>query len=168
MENDSLVSLARMIDIINTVILLGGVIIACWAILSQRATSAKRAALDFVTKFDVHSSPEWSRIVKLALQAIDNRERWQPIVEHRTGSVIPTELANQKFALFTWLNHMELIAAAVHTGALDRDFYLRWYGQAYKRYWNRARQCVFSYRDFHTNASAFKEFQKFAESIETE
>lgn len=155
-----------MMDFVNTAILLCGLLVAWRTLIAHRELSAKRAALDFVAQFEVHPGPEWPNIVMLAIEAIDNRKIWGPLVTHEPGSDgLSEEQVKQKFALMSWLNHMEFIATAIHTGALDRDFYLTWYGKAYKKYWNRSSECIRAYRASRSNSSAFVEFEKLAQSI---
>ena len=155
-----------IMDLINLFVLTAGVAVAVWAIRSHRSTSAKRAALEFVSQFEIHAGPEWPNTVRLATQAIDNREVWLPLVSYRPGTdTLTEEQARQRAALFTWLNHYEAVATAIDLGALDREFYIRLFGFPYKKFWPRASACVHAYRETSGDPTAFEEFQRLAKSI---
>ena len=139
-----------------------GVLVAVVAIAAQRRTSAKRATLDFISRHEVHTGSHWPTVVAQATEAIDNKTIWHTLLSTPRAQLTPAQVA-QKVSLITWLNHYELVATAIHRGALDRQFYEFWFGDGYKDYWSRSQACIEFVR--RSKPSAFLEFERFAASI---
>lgn len=154
--------------------------VAWWALKAQR----RRTTLDFICRYEIHTTGDWPKVTLVAVRAIDNKDIWEPLVElkaqlpegipadadrvhsdHLEVGALGSGGTADKLALLKWLNHWEIVGIGVRDKIIDRDLYIKWYGPLYKQYWERSKPCVESFRKREGAPDLFAEFQKFAESI---
>ena len=154
-------------------ILLGGVVVALATLIHQRRTAAERAdrdrdvvskrtTLQFISTYEIHTGTDWARTINTALAVLENRDRWHPLLSVPSIELSPRDRLTRHETL-TFLNHQELVAIGIRTGALDRDLYLQWAGSSYLSFWKRSSNAIAFLQE--KRPKAFREFQDLADSI---
>ena len=157
------VSAASLAAWIQAVFVAVGVVVALLTMHSNRRTASRRAALDFITRYEIHD-PSWPDTTKKAMRVLENRELWGHLFTGRVPQGLNDEELELRRATLSYLNHNELVAIAVSKGALDRDIYVEWFGPAYRNYWERSQSAIMHIRE-KIDPEAFVHFEKFAQSI---
>lgn len=130
---------------------------------TDRDIASKRASLDFISAYEIHTGADWAHTVSTALKVLDNRDRWLPLLSTPSAELADAERLVRHRTL-TFLNHFELVAIGIRSGALDKQLYLDWFGPSYKAYWARSSNAVAFLRD-NGHPDAFREFSDLAETI---
>lgn len=152
-------------DVVTAVCVVAGIVIALYELKQQRKLTAKslkhqhklaarRATLDFISKFEVHNR-QWIELrEKFALLRGQNQlaEIANPRDEDRGETI----------RIATFLNHFELVAVAIKHGILDEEIYKDWFRSAYIRAWEDAHSFVIELRRTKDEDKLFAEFEKLA------
>ncbi len=132
--------------------------------LHNRRTAKKQSALSFVAQYEVHHGKEWNDARLLSLSILKDKSQWQPMLTQYGAGTLPEHQREHLQTVFTWLNHHELVAIGVYRGSLDRETYVEWNGDQYRKYWNVAKDFIVELRP-PGEADPYQYFEKFAKSL---
>ena len=106
---------------------------------------AKKAALDFISAYEIHNQ-DWLMLRVRIKPILSDNKRWR--IASRT----------EKQDVLTWLNHHEIIAIAIARKVTDRRFYFKWFGTTYREDWKLAEPFVKALRS-NGSEKYYKEFE---------
>ena len=156
MESDAAIHL-------QTLVLTLGVIVSAIAIVANQIharkiadeqakirdkEAAKKVTVEFILKYEIHD-PDFQRswleaIVYLSSLSADDVESIAEAWSNRTLKDGQIESLNY---VVHWLNHLEVVASAIQSGALDKDTYANWRSYTLFEDWSRAFPLVVKMRE---------------------
>ena len=106
--------------------LIGGLLAALGTYLVQRNLQSKKAALDFILAYEVHDK-KWveQRTVAIEYLVSLSENDCNKIAEWWSNRSLPHEHKAGLGAVLDWLNHLELVAIAIHNKSLHRATYFK-------------------------------------------
>ena len=122
-------------------------IVAAATYLYTRLFWSKRAALDFILKYEVHD-PEWTESRARAILFLKglSPDQCDDLACHWSDRALGTTDLEAMGHVFAWLNHLEVMAIAVLNRSLHRETYLLWMGEDLQEQWRVASPMVLALR----------------------
>lgn len=123
-------------------VLIGSLVAAWGTYLVHRNLQSKKAALEFILTYEVHDR-QWveRRTVAIEYLVSLSENDCSHVAEWWSKRVLPPEHKAGVGAVVDWLNHLELVAIAIHNKSLHRATYAKWNGDIPEN-WSRARPLV--------------------------
>ena len=127
----------------------------------HRRISAKRAALDFISKTE-SGSQAWLSLRQFFF------ERFPAAAPDFVNMLEREEVTEQEeeefFRVLEFLAHHELVAVAIEQDAMDENMYRDWNGLVYVKAWKNAKPFIEALRGTDpVGEESYKHFQKVAE-----
>ena len=123
-------------------VLISGLVAAWWTYFVHRNLQAKRAALEFILTYEVHDR-QWVERRTVAIEylvSLSENNCRQVAKRWSDRALLPEDKAGVG-AVVDWLNHLELVAIAIHNKSLHRATYAKWSGDIPEN-WSRAQPLV--------------------------
>ena len=143
-----------------------GLVLAAAAVLYQlhrrRVLAARRATLEFISKFEVHSS-EWSECCAAFKRWKDQDTPFGPVISPNSDSD-----RRDAVRVLELLNHFELVAVGIEHKIIDSRLYKEWFRDTYVQYWRVARPLVEKLRSERKSSRLFIRFEQLAYDWELE
>ena len=128
----------------SDVVLYAAVLTAALTYLYTRSVWAKRAALDFILRYEIHDTT-WVRRTTEAivfLKSLSQDDAEDLAKKWASYSLSASEMAAME-KVVDWLNYMEVVSIGVRSGAIHKRSYLQWNGRTeLHRHWDFARPLV--------------------------
>ena len=164
-----------------TVVIFSGICVSIYVRWYQRKLAAKRATLDFISKYEVHDRIGWRstknsghcRAAIAIASARSGKSLVNPTEEEQNENdpqkkeKFRAEREQNVTLIFMILNHFELVSLAIYQGIIAKKFYKKWYCGIYIRFWDDIKLFVDELRK-QENEDFFIQFEELAEEWKTE
>ena len=129
--------------------------VAVMTVNRDRERSAKRAALDIITR---ELQPSWATVRATARQTVTNTDYWSAVVNPQK-----TEDFERRGIVVTFLNHHEMIAIAIKQQAVDESLFKDWAHATYVHSWDISKGFIGHWKDTTKHNMGLSNFKELAE-----
>ena len=159
-----------------------GIAVSIWLVVHQlrrqRKLAAQRAALDLISRFEIHNQ-RWvdlrsefvslrnsNRLASLVKPSPEEQDENDP----DKRAELRTERERKIVLVITYLNHFECVATGIRHGIIDESLYKEWLRGDYINAWDDAHSFVIDLRQRKDkeNPELFVQFQRLAEKWKNE
>ena len=125
----------------------------------QRTIARARATVDFISRNEVGSA-KWQEEVRRFAEITNDKNHPRPLI----ALVDPQTDAEYQDRLLVsaLLNHFEMVAVAIKSGAFSGKIYKRWRRTPYVDAWEKAEPYISARRAAKKQPTAYEHFQKLA------
>ena len=123
--------------------------------------ASKRATLEFITANESNEPLDKARR-QFALSSGKGPEHLKALLDNEMSSAPDESKMDELLLVSAYLNHLELVAVAIHSGAIDEDMYKNAYRSSYIQAWLRSEEFIKYASAKTTQPTLYENFRKLA------
>ena len=142
--------------------LLGPAAIVFAAVFAKRyhaSISAKRATVDFMVAEEANLPLATARKV-FAQSGSKGPKHLTALLNAISSDNAADEQWREYGEITMYLNHCELVAVAINSGALDEEMYMKCYRSSYVQAWDRSKELVNKARTSKSQTTMYEHFEE--------